>query len=88
MQSCNHESWITIAKYLMDDLPELLTSETLKDVQNVLSTVFTSLPSDFSEFIKWLEEIHRKETVGQVLSEEEKGRLIIKVKTKETFHQN
>ncbi|KAL0418626.1 UNVERIFIED_CONTAM: Glutathione gamma-glutamylcysteinyltransferase 1 [Sesamum radiatum] len=76
--SCNHESWITTAKYLMDDVPVLLSSETMKDVKNVLATVFMSLPLDFAEFIKWVAEIRRKEDGGQGLSEEEKGRLSIK----------
>ncbi|KAK4441572.1 Glutathione gamma-glutamylcysteinyltransferase 1 [Sesamum alatum] len=76
--SCKHESWITTAKYLMDDVPVLLSSATMKDVKNVLSTVFMSLPSDFAEFIKWVAEIRRKEDGSQGLSEEEKGRLAIK----------
>ncbi|KAL9142968.1 hypothetical protein ABFS82_14G206200 [Erythranthe guttata] len=76
--SCKHESWITTAKYLMDDVPTLLSSDDMKNVENVLSAVFTSLPSDFAEFIKWVAEIRRKEDGDQVLSEEEKGRLTSK----------
>ncbi|KAG8370823.1 hypothetical protein BUALT_Bualt13G0023500 [Buddleja alternifolia] len=76
--SCKHESWITTAKYLVDDVPVLLSSDTMKDANNVLSTVFTSLPSDFTEFIKWVAEIRRKEDGGLSLSQEEKGRLAIK----------
>ncbi|KAL6527705.1 Glutathione gamma-glutamylcysteinyltransferase 1 [Orobanche minor] len=76
--SCKHESWTTTAKYLMDDVPVLLSSDNMKDVKKVLSTVFTSLPSDFAEFIKWVAEIRRKEDGAQGLSEEEKGRLTIK----------
>ncbi|XP_051120789.1 glutathione gamma-glutamylcysteinyltransferase 2-like isoform X2 [Andrographis paniculata] len=68
--SCNHKSWTVTAKYLMDDMPVLLTSKTLKDVNDLLSTVLTSLPSDFVDFVKWVAEIHSKET--------DKGRLIIK----------
>ncbi|KAK6143960.1 hypothetical protein DH2020_020780 [Rehmannia glutinosa] len=78
LQSCKHESWITTAKYLMDDVPVLLSSDNMKDVKKVLSTVFTSLPSDFAEFIKWVAEIRRKEDGSQSLSEEEKERLTIK----------
>ncbi|KAL1559644.1 Glutathione gamma-glutamylcysteinyltransferase 1, variant 2 [Salvia divinorum] len=76
--SCKHESWITTAKYLMDDVPVLLSSDNMLNVKNVLATVFTSLPSDFAEFIKWVAEIRREEDSNQSLSEEEKGRLRIK----------
>lgn len=61
----------------------LLSSINIKNVKNVLATVFTSLPADFAEFIKWVAEIRRKEDGAQALSEEEKGRLSIKVKAKE-----
>ncbi|XP_051143617.1 glutathione gamma-glutamylcysteinyltransferase 1-like isoform X2 [Andrographis paniculata] len=76
--SCKHDSWITTAKYLMDEVPVLLSSNNLKDVNSVFSAVFTSLPSDFSEFIKWVAEIRRKEDNSQGLSEEEQGRLAMK----------
>ncbi|KAH6815102.1 phytochelatin synthase 1 [Perilla frutescens var. frutescens] len=76
--SCKHESWITTAKYLMDDVPVLLSSENMKNVKKVLETVFTSLPADFAEFIKWVAEIRRKEDGAQGLSEEERERLGIK----------
>ncbi|KAK4492462.1 hypothetical protein RD792_003271 [Penstemon davidsonii] len=76
--TCKHESWITTAKYLTDEVPVLLSSDYVKDVKNVLSTVFTSLPSDFAEFIKWVAEVRRKDDGDQDLSQEEKGRLAIK----------
>ncbi|CAA0815218.1 Glutathione gamma-glutamylcysteinyltransferase 1 [Striga hermonthica] len=76
--SCKHESWTTTAKYLMDDVPVLLSSDNINDVKKVLSTVFTYLPSDFAEFIKWVAEIRRKEDGAQSLSEEEKERLTTK----------
>lgn len=78
-QSCKHESWVGIAKYLMDDMPLLLKSKDLKDIQKVLSVVFTSLPSKFEEFIKWIAEVRIREDGGQSLSSEEKARLVIKV---------
>lgn len=68
----------------MDDVPLLLSSDTVKDIKDVILTVFSSLPSDFSEFIKWVAEVRRKEDVGQALSQEEKARLAMKVKTDET----
>ncbi|KAF7818450.1 glutathione gamma-glutamylcysteinyltransferase 1 [Senna tora] len=76
--SCKHESWISIAKFLMDDVPHLLKSDDVKDVHKVLSVVVTSLPSNFGEFIKWVAEIRRREDGGPSLSAEEKARLSIK----------
>ena len=79
LQSCKHESWVSTAKYLMDDVPVLLMSEDVKDVDQVLSVVFTYLPSNFGEFIKWVAEVRRREDGGQNLSQEEKERLATKV---------
>ena len=79
LQSCKHESWISIAKFLMDDVPLLLKSEDVKDIQKVLSIIVTSLPSNFEEFIKWVAEIRRREDGGPSLSPEEKARLAVKV---------
>ncbi|KAJ7977214.1 Phytochelatin Synthase, Glutathione gamma-glutamylcysteinyltransferase [Quillaja saponaria] len=76
--SCKHESWINIAKFLMDEVPILLKSEDVKDIHKVLSVVITSLPSNFGEFIKWIAEVRRREDGGQTLSPEEKARLNIK----------
>lgn len=79
MQSCKHESWVGVAKYLMDDVPLLLKSVDVKDINKVLHVVFLSLPSSFGDFIKWVAEIRRQEDGGQSLSQEEKGRLSVKV---------
>ncbi|KAL8139159.1 hypothetical protein V2J09_005160 [Rumex salicifolius] len=76
--SCKHESWISMAKYLMDDLPLLLNSKAIKDVEGVLQVVCMSLPSNFREFIKWVAEVRMSEDVGQSLSQEEIERLSIK----------
>ncbi|TYH17904.1 hypothetical protein ES288_A05G228300v1 [Gossypium darwinii] len=38
--SCKHENWNVVAKYLTEDLPLLLTSKNLKDVNDVLCMVF------------------------------------------------
>lgn len=79
LQSCKHESWNSIAKFLMDDVPFLLKSEDVKDIHKVLSVIFTSLPSNFEEFIKWVAEIRRREDGDSSLSAEEKTRLAVKV---------
>lgn len=63
----------------MDDVPLLLKSDNVKDIQKVLSVVFTSLPSNFEEFIKWVAEVRRHEDDSQGLSPEEKARLSVKV---------
>ncbi|OIV92070.1 hypothetical protein TanjilG_08743 [Lupinus angustifolius] len=76
--SCKHESWNSIAKFLIDDVPLLLKSEDLKDIHKVLSVVVSSLPSNFEEFIKWVAEVRRREDGGPSLSAEEKARLSIK----------
>ncbi|KAF5183794.1 Glutathione gamma-glutamylcysteinyltransferase [Thalictrum thalictroides] len=66
-----------MAKYLMDDVPSLLKSEDVNDVEKVLSVVFTSLPTNFTEFIKWVAEVRRQE--DGALSKKEKGRLSVKM---------
>ncbi|KVI03880.1 Phytochelatin synthase, C-terminal [Cynara cardunculus var. scolymus] len=76
--SCKHESWIKIAKYLVEDVPTLLSCKDVKDVKDVLSIVFNSLPSKFLEFIKWVAEVRQREDGGQSLSSEEKERLAVK----------
>ncbi|TYJ28049.1 hypothetical protein E1A91_A07G231200v1 [Gossypium mustelinum] len=54
--SCKHENWNVVAKYLTEDLPLLLTSKNLKDVNDVLCVVFRSAPSSLRDFIKWIAE--------------------------------
>ncbi|GKB99709.1 glutathione gamma-glutamylcysteinyltransferase 1-like protein, partial [Tanacetum coccineum] len=76
--SCKHESWTNIAKYLVEDVPTLLSSKDVKDVKDVLSIVFNSSPSKFLEFIKWVAEVRRLEDGDQSLSSEEKQRLATK----------
>nr|XP_043609971.1 glutathione gamma-glutamylcysteinyltransferase 1-like isoform X2 [Erigeron canadensis] len=76
--SCKHESWANIAKYLLEDVPTLLSSKNVKDVKDVFSIIFSSFPSKFLEFIKWVAEVRRQEDGGQDLSLEEKQRIAIK----------
>lgn len=79
---------MNIAKYLMEDVPVLLGSRNVKDVKDVLSIVFNSLPSKFLEFIKWVAEVRRREDAGQTLSPEEKERLGVKVSCKKQNNQH
>ncbi|CAK9149987.1 unnamed protein product [Ilex paraguariensis] len=76
--SCKNESWVNTAKFLVDDVPVLLSSEDVKDIKGVLSVIFTAPASNFAEFIQWVAEVRRQEDSGQSLSDEEKGRLAIK----------
>ncbi|KAI3772965.1 hypothetical protein L6452_04161 [Arctium lappa] len=76
--SCKHESWVNIAKYLVEDVPVLLSSKNVKDVKDVLSIVLNNLPSKVLEFIKWVAEVRRTEEGDQSLSPEEQERLAIK----------
>ncbi|XP_056689312.1 glutathione gamma-glutamylcysteinyltransferase 1 isoform X2 [Spinacia oleracea] len=76
--SCKHESWASIAKYLMEDVPLLLKSENVQDIEGAISVVCMSLPSNFRDFIKWVAEVRRHEDDGQSLSQEEMRRLVLK----------
>lgn len=78
LQSCRHKGWSSVANYLSAEVPHLLKSEDVKDVEEVLSVVFKSPPADLREFIKWVAEVRRQDDGGIILSEEEKGRLFIK----------
>lgn len=76
--SCRHEGWNKVAKYLTEDVPLRLKSDDVKSVENLLSVIFKSAPADLKEFIKWVAEVRRQEDGSMILSEEEKGRLVMK----------
>lgn len=78
-QTCKDESLISIAKYLKEDVPRLVSSQHVDTVEKILSVVFKSLPSKFNQFIRWVAEIRITEDVNQHLSAEEKSRLNLKV---------
>lgn len=85
LQSCKHENWVGIAKYLLDEVPKIVKSKDFKDFGEVLTVLFTSLPSNFGEFVKWVAEVRRREDGDHSLSQEEKGRLALKVFWSFTF---
>ena len=85
LQSCRHEGWSSVAKFLTEDVPQLLKSEDLKDIQEVLSHAFKSPPSELRGLITWIAEVCRQEDGNLTLSEDEKGRLAIKVFTLHFF---
>lgn len=76
--SCKHHSWASVAKYLIEDVPFLLKSTSMKDVEEAISVVCMSLPSNFRDFIKWVAEVRRNEDNGESLSNEEMRRLELK----------
>lgn len=63
----------------MEDVPLLLKSENVKDIEGAITVVCMSLPSNFRDFIMWVAEIRRHEDDGQSLSPEEMRRLAMKV---------
>ncbi|CAA6673266.1 unnamed protein product [Spirodela intermedia] len=85
--SCRHESWLSIANYLIEDVPLVLESENPVTIYEVLCLVFSSLPASAGEFIKWVAEVKRHEENGTSLSMEEKGRLTAKEEVLDQVHR-
>lgn len=76
--SCKHESWESISKYLMEQVPELLKEEGSDSINQVLSTIFESLPANLTDFMKWIAEVRRLESAEKTVDKEEAERLAIK----------
>jgi len=81
LQSCRDEGWSRVAKFLTEDVPQLLKSEDLEDIQEVLSVVFKPPPSELRGLITWIAEVRRQEDGNLTLSDKEKGRIALKVLT-------
>lgn len=79
MQSCQHEGWNNVIKYLTEEVPLLLKTEDVKDVQELLTVVFKLPPPNLRQFIKWVAEVREQEDGNVKLSVEERGRLAVKV---------
>lgn len=79
MQSCQHDGWNNIIKYLTEEIPQLLKTEDVKDVRELLSVVFKMPPPNLRQFIKWVAEVREKEDGNVKLNAEERGRLAVKV---------
>ncbi|TXG63860.1 hypothetical protein EZV62_010854 [Acer yangbiense] len=58
---CGHESWISVEKYLTEDVPRKLRSENVKDVEDLLSLLFKAAPSSIKDFINWVAEVQSHE---------------------------
>lgn len=76
--SCKHESWKSVSKYFMEEVPELLKAEDIICLRKALSAIFESLPSNLTDFIKWIAEVRRSETNEKTIDKEEADRLAIK----------
>ncbi|WVZ72752.1 hypothetical protein U9M48_021163 [Paspalum notatum var. saurae] len=76
--SCRDENWRSMAKYCVEDLPNILKAQNLDNVPALLSCLIESLPADAEALIKWVVEVRRKEEGGLSLSKEEKERLFLK----------
>ncbi|KAK2632365.1 hypothetical protein EUGRSUZ_L01653 [Eucalyptus grandis] len=73
--SRKNESWVGVVKYLMDDVPHLLKSKDVKDINGILGILLASPPSGFGKFIQSVAEVKREQECGIGISEEEKQRL-------------
>lgn len=60
----------------------LLSSDDVKSINDIICSVFSSLPSEFPDFIKWVGQDCRRDYDGQ----EEKERLAIMVPSLVQFH--
>ncbi|KAF7094680.1 hypothetical protein CFC21_096974 [Triticum aestivum] len=78
--SCGHGSWKSMAKYCVEDVPNLLKDENLDNVTTLLSRLVESLPANAGDLIKCVIEVRRKEEGESSLSKEEKERLFLKEK--------
>ena len=79
LKSCGHGSWKSMAKYCVEDVPNLLKDENLDNVTTLLSRLVESLPANAGDLIKCVIEVRRKEEGESSLSKEEKERLFLKV---------
>ncbi|CAO2181329.1 unnamed protein product [Urochloa humidicola] len=77
---CRHESWKSMARYWVEDLPDILKDESLDSVPTLLSRFIDSLPANAGSLIKWVAEVRRKDEDGPCLSKEEKDRHFVKEK--------
>ncbi|XP_072966627.1 glutathione gamma-glutamylcysteinyltransferase 1-like isoform X2 [Typha angustifolia] len=85
--SCKHDTWVGMAKYLLDDVPNLVKSASLNSVTAVLFLLFKNLPASAGDFIKWVAEVRRQEEDGSSLSKEEKERLALKEEVLQQVHE-
>ncbi|KNA23608.1 hypothetical protein SOVF_023430 isoform A [Spinacia oleracea] len=76
--SCRNDGWDTTAKYLSKQLPQLLSSEEIHNIQDMLSVIVTSAPTNLSDFINWVAEVRKQENGSKLVTEEERGRLVTK----------
>ncbi|KAL8160702.1 hypothetical protein V2J09_002239 [Rumex salicifolius] len=84
--NCRDKSWEATAKYLTKELPHILSSDQIKDVQGLLAIVMCSAPADLRDFVNWVAEVRLQED-GNKLSEEQKARLSLKEEILDQVHK-
>ncbi|KAL3724432.1 hypothetical protein ACJRO7_029578 [Eucalyptus globulus] len=67
--SRKNESWVGVVKYLMDDVPHLLKSKDVKDIDGILSILLASPPSGFGKFIQSVAEVKREQECEELLKQ-------------------
>ncbi|XP_021722234.1 glutathione gamma-glutamylcysteinyltransferase 3-like [Chenopodium quinoa] len=76
--SCRYDGWDTTAMYLTKEVPQLVSSKEINNIQDILSVIFSSAPANLSYIINWVAEVRIQEGESNFVSEEERGRLSIK----------
>lgn len=68
-----------MAKYCMEDVPDLLKDESVDNVPALLSRLVKSLPANAGNLIKWVIEVRRQEEGGSSPSKEANEMPFLKV---------
>lgn len=55
--SCKDEHWRAMSKHLLEVVPQLLKTTELTNMEQVIHTVFGSLPAGVASFVKWIVEV-------------------------------
>nr|ADR51693.1 phytochelatin synthase [Pteris vittata] len=86
--SCKDQRWRAMCKYLLEEVPYLLKSRGFTTVEEVVYTVFGSLPADVAPFVKWIVEV--KPAVNgpiEKVDRDETERLLYKSKVLQQLRQ-
>ncbi|KAL9235717.1 hypothetical protein vseg_010456 [Gypsophila vaccaria] len=76
--SCRQGDCEMATEYLSARIPHILSSDKIKSIQDVISAVFTSAPSNLKNLVNWVAEVRISEDESKSLSEEENRRLVVK----------
>uniref|UniRef100_A0A0D9WGI9 glutathione gamma-glutamylcysteinyltransferase n=1 Tax=Leersia perrieri TaxID=77586 RepID=A0A0D9WGI9_9ORYZ len=78
--SCRDESWQSMAKYCIEDLPNLLKDDGVDNISTILSRLVHHLPPNAGNMIKWVIEVRGQEEGVSSLYEEAKEMPFLKEK--------